>query len=216
MGSSAREQSVESTGRGQGIENVQLAERELWLDGPPYPVFKQMREGCPIHWTDGFEEFPHEAGFWSVTTAEDSHAVSRDWQTYSSELGGVTATTNVLPLELARAMFIGCSARATISSLFAVSRMSAGGAPGAASRTGSSPEPSTLTKVTPRSVAVTLIVRLPKYCSRSAGLISDSLPASFSSAVRHSSGVAMCASLLDPRYRFTREGSAPGGPCGYP
>jgi cholest-4-en-3-one 26-monooxygenase len=33
--------------------------------------------------------------------------VSRDWQTYSSELGGVTAITEVFPIELSRAMFIG-------------------------------------------------------------------------------------------------------------
>ena len=36
------------------------------------------------------------------------HAVSRDWETYSSELGGITALTDaILPLELTRAMFIG-------------------------------------------------------------------------------------------------------------
>jgi len=33
--------------------------------------------------------------------------VSRDWQTYSSELGGVTAANIGLPIELSRAMFIG-------------------------------------------------------------------------------------------------------------
>jgi cholest-4-en-3-one 26-monooxygenase len=52
-------------------------------------------------------EFPGEDGFWSVTRADDIHAVSRDFRTYSSELGGVTATTRIFPLELARAMFIG-------------------------------------------------------------------------------------------------------------
>ena len=62
---------------------------------------------CPVHWTDRIEDFPGEAGFWSVTTAEDIHAVSRDWQTYSSELGGITAASGVFPLELTRAMFIG-------------------------------------------------------------------------------------------------------------
>jgi cytochrome P450 len=41
-----------------------------------------------------------------VTTADDVLAVSRDWQTYSSETGGITAA-GVLPLELTRAMFIG-------------------------------------------------------------------------------------------------------------
>jgi cholest-4-en-3-one 26-monooxygenase len=42
-----------------------------------------------------------------VTTADDVHTVSRDWSTYSSELGGVVAVRAAFPLELARAMFIG-------------------------------------------------------------------------------------------------------------
>ncbi len=92
---------------GRDIQSVELTERELWLDGPPYQLFKQMRRQCPIHWTESFEEFPEEAGFWSVTTADDIHTVSRDWQTYSSERGGVIAAAAGFPLELAQAMFIG-------------------------------------------------------------------------------------------------------------
>ena len=53
------------------------------------------------------DRIPEAGGFWSVTTADDVHEVSRDWQTYSSELGGVTAINEVFPIELARAMFIG-------------------------------------------------------------------------------------------------------------
>ena len=52
-------------------------------------------------------EYPSENGFWSVTRADDIHAVSSDFKTYSSELGGVTAVTEAFPLELLRAMFIG-------------------------------------------------------------------------------------------------------------
>src|SRR5438067_12499646 len=89
------------------IKKLELAERQHWLKGPPYEVFKQMRAECPIHWTESFEEFPEEAGFRSVTTADDIHAVSRDWQTYSSEVGGVIAARANFPLELAQAMFIG-------------------------------------------------------------------------------------------------------------
>jgi cholest-4-en-3-one 26-monooxygenase len=44
----------------------------------------------------------------SSTRAEDVHEVSRDWRTYSSEIGGITALKNaILPLELQQAMFIG-------------------------------------------------------------------------------------------------------------
>jgi cytochrome P450 len=50
---------------------------------------------------------PEESGYWSVTRAEDIHAVSRDWQTYSSERRGITAAAAAFPLELIQAMFIG-------------------------------------------------------------------------------------------------------------
>ena len=92
---------------GQDIKSLELTARELWQTGPPLEAFKQMRAQCPIHWTEGFEELPEEAGFWSVTTADDIHAVSRDWQTYSSEIGGVVVAAAGFPIELARAMFIG-------------------------------------------------------------------------------------------------------------
>ncbi len=89
------------------IRSIELTEDELWEDGPPHEVFKRMRAECPIHWTEQFSsDFPDEAGFWSVTTADDVHTVSRDWRTYSSEVGGITAG-GVLPMELSRAMFIG-------------------------------------------------------------------------------------------------------------
>jgi cytochrome P450 len=89
------------------LDQVRVGDREHWLDGPPHEVFARMRAECPVHWTSALTEYPNEAGFWSVTRAEDIHAVSRDWKTYSSELGGVTAVTEGFPLELLRAMFIG-------------------------------------------------------------------------------------------------------------
>jgi cytochrome P450 len=95
------------TSVGSDLENVLVTEREHWEDGTPNELFAQLRAQCPVHWTSGISEFPEEAGYWSVTTAEDVHTVSRDWRTYSSELGGVTAANVGFPIELARAMFIG-------------------------------------------------------------------------------------------------------------
>jgi cytochrome P450 len=90
------------------IEDIWVTERDVWEDGPPYEVFKRMRSECPVHWTDKITDYPQENGYWSVTRADDVHSVSRDWQTYSSEIGGITALTHsVLPLELVQAMFIG-------------------------------------------------------------------------------------------------------------
>jgi cytochrome P450 len=90
------------------IEDIDLLEREHWADGPPHHLYKEMRAKCPVHRTDAISEFPGEPGFWSITTADDVHAVSRDWKTYSSEKGGITIITDpVIPVELIRSMFIG-------------------------------------------------------------------------------------------------------------
>lgn len=107
------EASWDRTGEGRPIdecpiEDVRVTERPIWDGGPPLELFKRMRSECPIHWTDKITEYPDEAGYWSVTRADDVHAVSHDWKTYSSERGGVMILTDsVVPLELATAMFIG-------------------------------------------------------------------------------------------------------------
>jgi cytochrome P450 len=89
------------------LEETLVAEREQWPDGPPHELFKRLRGECPVHWSSKISEYPEEAGFWSVTTADDVHAVSRDWQTYSSATGFTALTDAILPLELGQAMFIG-------------------------------------------------------------------------------------------------------------
>ncbi|HMJ33662.1 MAG TPA: cytochrome P450 [Baekduia sp.] len=89
------------------LEETLVTERELWQDGPPHAVFERMRGECPVHWTSEITEYPEEDGFWSVTTADDVHAVSRDWETYSSATGFTALTNAILPLELGQAMFIG-------------------------------------------------------------------------------------------------------------
>ncbi|HEX5713352.1 MAG TPA: cytochrome P450 [Solirubrobacterales bacterium] len=101
---------ADATERGatrEELEQELVLEREHWIQGPPHELFKEMRGKCPVHWTSKVTEIPAAAGFWSVTTADDVHTVSRDWQTYSSELGGVVVIDEVFPIEMARAMFIG-------------------------------------------------------------------------------------------------------------
>ena len=86
------------------------------------------------------------------------------------------------------------SSRTTL--LGAVIRTSAGGSPGAASCTGSAPcGPKRVTKVTFRSVTWQENERPLKKASRSFGSSSESRPVSFTNASRHSSAVAIAASL---------------------
>ncbi|WP_354699147.1 Methyl-branched lipid omega-hydroxylase [Paraconexibacter sp. AEG42_29] len=90
------------------LENLRVIDEGLWTEGPPLATFARLRGQCPVHFSPDIPEYPTEAGFWSVTTQQDIHTVSRDWQTYSSETGGITAVSEaIMPLDLVRAMFIG-------------------------------------------------------------------------------------------------------------
>ena len=89
------------------VEDMLMSEWPSWEEGPPHELFKRLRDECPIHWTDKITEWPDEAGYWSVTKADDIHTVSKDWKTYSSERGGITALTHsIMPLEIQQGMFI--------------------------------------------------------------------------------------------------------------
>ncbi len=99
---------MSTTGEDQmPLDELGVADRAHFQQGPPLELFRRLRAECPVHWSSGIAEFPDEAGFWSVTTAEDVFEVSRDWQTYSSEVGGFTASNAGLSLEMQQAMFIG-------------------------------------------------------------------------------------------------------------
>src|SRR3954468_14354911 len=87
------------------LDAIDVPDRPNWENGPPHELFKELRGRCPVHWSE-IPEYPEEEGFWSVTKAKDVREVSLDWQTYSSELGGVTGLTHAIPLELTRSMFI--------------------------------------------------------------------------------------------------------------
>ena len=92
------------------LDELGVADRAQFQQGPPLELFRRLRAECPVHWSNGIAEYPGEDGFWSVTTADDVFEVSRDWQTYSSEIGGFVATKTAdagLPLEMQQAMFIG-------------------------------------------------------------------------------------------------------------
>lgn len=89
------------------LDEVLLIEDGLWADGPPEKLFERLRSECPVHWSSEMPMFPEEDGYWSVTTADGVREVSLDWQTYSSERGGILVGTEAgMPLELMTSMFI--------------------------------------------------------------------------------------------------------------
>jgi cholest-4-en-3-one 26-monooxygenase len=89
----------------QSLDQIDISDREHWENGPPHELFKRLRKECPVQWSE-INDYPDEAGIWSVVTAEDVHTVSRDWRTFSSERGGCMALTHAIPLELMTSMFI--------------------------------------------------------------------------------------------------------------
>ncbi|MEZ5074641.1 MAG: cytochrome P450 [Solirubrobacterales bacterium] len=89
----------------QSLDEIDVTDLEHWEHGPPHELFRRLRSECPVHWSE-INEYPDEAGFWSVVTAADVHTVSRDWRTFSSERGGCMGLTHAIPLELMTSMFI--------------------------------------------------------------------------------------------------------------
>ena len=95
----------ERTDREKELDRIDVVDREHWEQGPPHEIFRDLRQGCPVHWSE-INEYPDEEGFWSVTRADDVREVSLDWKTFSSERGGVMGLTHVFPLELQTSQFI--------------------------------------------------------------------------------------------------------------
>src|SRR3954466_5787921 len=88
------------------LDAIDVPDRPNWENGPPHELFKELRGRCPVHWSE-IPEDPEGDAFCAATKAKDVREVGLDWQTYSSERGGVTGLPRANPHELARTM---CSA----------------------------------------------------------------------------------------------------------
>jgi cytochrome P450 len=64
------------------LADLDLADLELWRNGPPHQLFERLRSE-PLHFSP-LADFEHERGFWSVVRFDDISAVGRDHQTFSS------------------------------------------------------------------------------------------------------------------------------------
>ncbi len=83
----------------QPLDQIDVGNLDLWENGPPHDLFSRLRNEAPVHWSP-LAEYPHEGGFWSLTRAADIRAVSLDWQTYSSYVGGIMVLDDFgIPLE---------------------------------------------------------------------------------------------------------------------
>ncbi len=88
------------------LDQVDLGALTLWADGPPHDLFTRLRREAPIHWSP-LDDYPDEAGFWSITRAADVREISLDFQTYSSEVGGIMVLNDFgIPLEVQQQQMI--------------------------------------------------------------------------------------------------------------
>jgi cytochrome P450/nitrite reductase/ring-hydroxylating ferredoxin subunit len=81
---------------GLTLDDVDLTDLDVWERGVPYDWLALLRRDAPLHWQperDG-------RGFWVLTRYDDVVQASKDWQTFSSELGG-TSLQDLTPEELA-------------------------------------------------------------------------------------------------------------------
>jgi cytochrome P450 len=62
-----------------------LTDLDVFESGNAWPLFDDLRENEPLHWND--EASPNH-GFWSVTRHADIVNVTRDEESFSSEVGG--------------------------------------------------------------------------------------------------------------------------------
>jgi cytochrome P450 len=90
----------------QDLDQVDLGDLTLWEDGPPHDLFTRLRREAPAHWSP-LADYPAEGGFWSITRAADVHKIGMDWQTFSSEVGGVLVLDDFgIPLEVQQQQMI--------------------------------------------------------------------------------------------------------------
>lgn len=61
----------------------QIINPDVYVDGVPHAIFKELRDRDPVHWT----EEPDGAGFWSVTRYADLIETSHQMRIFSSAKG---------------------------------------------------------------------------------------------------------------------------------
>ena len=81
---------------GLALDDVDLTDLDVWERGVPYDWLALLRRDAPLHWQPE-DEGP---GFWVITRYEDVVRVAKEWETFSSELGG-TSLQDLTPEELA-------------------------------------------------------------------------------------------------------------------
>lgn len=65
---------------------IDLSDHDAFVDAVPYDAFAALRREDPVHWNPE----PGGTGFWAVTRYHDIREVHRNWERFSSEIGGTS------------------------------------------------------------------------------------------------------------------------------
>ncbi|HZZ49383.1 MAG TPA: cytochrome P450 [Pseudonocardia sp.] len=90
--------------------DIDFSDMSLFAAGPPYELFREMRETAPVCWSSAPSGWPdfEGPGYWNLTRAQDIVAVSRQPEIFSSWACGVTIPGDAVGgLDSIRAMMIG-------------------------------------------------------------------------------------------------------------
>jgi cytochrome P450 len=74
------------------LDDVDLLDHDLFAEREPWDVFELLQRQAPVFW---HREPPPGRGFWCVTKYDDVLAVLKDWETFSSELGGAATIADM-------------------------------------------------------------------------------------------------------------------------
>jgi len=80
---------------GLALDDVDLTDLDRWEREVPHDWLALLRREAPLHW----QEETGGRGFWVFTRYDDIVAVSKDFETYSSEIGG-TSLEDLTPDEV--------------------------------------------------------------------------------------------------------------------
>jgi len=91
---------------------IDLSDPDSFVDGPPYELFRKMRDEAPVVWSERPPtwdvQLDDPVGWWNVTRFADIARVSQDWETYSAWLGGpILRPSDIASLDELRMMMSG-------------------------------------------------------------------------------------------------------------
>jgi cytochrome P450 len=92
------------------LDQIDMSDPDLYVNGPPHEIFARLRAEAPVHWSPTGSEIEGEApdGFWSISRYEHVVPINRDFETFSSARRSFTIRDGAaFPVDVEHSMFLG-------------------------------------------------------------------------------------------------------------